>query len=1113
MPLQPASPAPGQQLTGTSQPDTSLAHPQGPRGRPERSVGEVNQRKAERRAEIERRCLQLDPPIKATTLPYMDAFNNAMQIPMALNDNAWEVLKPRLIAQHDAALKKEEAFLAINKNSQPPTEQRRKNEEELKQAQALLERQHNEAQRPVREKLAAYADELIRSDWNGGAGVVKDNAPQFAADLLIYVRSKFFEGVGESDDLLQPRTPFTPSRSLPGKTDQHLTLEDMKWVYETKIKPITQRYSKEIFLCGACDIDRKHYALDAVIQHYAAKHTHQFSNGTAVVYWKADWPSEPPFDKKPIRSPRNRPVDHNGVSPMYQRDLGRPHYTDSLFAMPEHTYPSRSGLVMTPDVAYHPPVRYAASAYSVDDEVHQPGARLVPIQGTIAGTQMYGSGAGYETYFVPVSPASPAFSARGLAAAPYRGQTSDAYQRPYPLHHYDTMSPAGMNGYGPQPISLIPATRLDHRSLAQPGQPAGFHQIQVTEVARNAREIWDDTDGIESLPDSVRTHVIIQHVVLRFREKYTNEPTLTLFTDALLSDSHMKPLQTLDGLFCKSCTVQDDSINHSDDIRTEYKLPDLLKHFQSSHMESAIPPRTPYTGLDIPRPDWKFDMVQLPDERTIRELRRSPGMTNYKLNLITIVLSRYFEYRLPRLDGHPEDFRPGISIPKTNEITPLLPRPASPSIPRDGARDYTPLEVHETALGRAPLTTIQQHPRAEEATEIPPDDEYNPHDPHRPAAARLGPVLEYADEFKHAHSGPRMPPDPRYAYDDQVARPPPYRLVPAASPRRRFYDSQYYSHPDDQDPAPRRGYLGNEHDLHTRYVPTTSQYLRKPIHDRELEFDGDRDHEREQDPIQQVKIEEHTSPHASVTGTTHFLNNYRVDGDTELSSLPDRASNNASSDRTGRNHAGPRHLLDRLEAQDRPGTGVTSRKGTPRKAVSRGGASTRSRSPSVPRDDARFPDAQRYLRNPANVSFDHEPPQQAQYSDTRYLERPIYEDTLVPQHYVPVSRYRARSPGLAQQSMELRYVEARPLPRYQYSDDDMYEQPGREYVQVMPRGGHAPQQIERRIVQNNFPEYVEPDGRYGHAVDERNSRAYHEAPPPPRREVRYNPYDDRRPYQ
>ena len=1112
MPLQPASPAPGQQPTGYSQPSSSLAQPQGPRGRPERSVGEVNQRKAERRAEIERRCLQLDPPIKATTLPYMDAFNNAMQIPMALNDNAWEVLKPRLIAQHDAALRKEEDFLATHKNSQPSTEQRRKNEEELKQAQTLLERQHNEAQRPVREKLATYADELIRSDWNGGTGVVKDNAPQFAADLLIYVRRKFFESFEESDDLLQSRTPFTPSRSLPGKTDQHLTLEDMKWVYETKIKPITQRYSKEIFLCGACDIDRKHYALDAVIQHYAAKHTHQFSNGTAVVYWKAEWPLEPPFDKKPIRSPRNRPIDHIGVSPMYQRDIGRPHYADSLYAMPEHTYPSRSGLVMTPDIAHRPPVRYAASAYSVDDEVHLPRARLIPIQGNIPGPQIYGSGAGYETYFVPVSPASPAFSARGLTAGPYRGQTTDAYQRPYPLHHYDpaTMSPVGMNGYGPQPISLVPAKRLDHRVLTQPGHPAGFHQIQVTEVARNAREIWDDTDGIESLPDSVRTHVVIHHVVLRFREKYTNEPTLTLFTDALLNDSLMKPLQTLDGLVCKSCTVQDDSVNYSDHIRIRYKLPDLLKHFQSSHMESAIPPRTPYTGLDIPRPDWKFDMVQLPDERTIRELRRAPGMTNYKLTLIATVLSTYFEGSLPRLDGNPEEFRRDVSIPTANEITPLLTRPASPSIPRDDAREYTPLDLHETSLGRAPVTTIQHHPRAELATEVPLDNEY---DPHRPAGARLGPILEYAGDFKQAHSKPSELPDPRYTYHERAAPPPPYRLASTVSPKRRFYESEYYSHPHDVGLAPRRRYAGDEHDIHMRYVATASQYLRRPTRDRDLEFDADRDHERAQDPIQQVKIEEHTSPHASVTGTTHFLNSFRVDGDPEVSSLPDRASNNASSDRTGRNHAGPRHLLDRLEAQDRPGTGVTSRKGTPRKAVSRGGASTRSRSPSVPGDEARYPEAQKYLRNPANVAFDHEPPQQAQYSDTRYLERPLYENTLLPQHYIPVSRYRARSPSLGQQSMELRYVEAQPLPRYQYSDDDLYEQPGREYVQVMPRGGHAPQQIERRIVQNDFPEYVQPDGRYGHAVDERNGRAYHEAPPPPRRQVRYDPYDDRRPYQ
>lgn len=1045
----------------------------------------------------------------------MDAFINAMQISMTLNDNAWEVLKPRLVAQHDSALRKEEDFLTVNKNFQPQAEQRRENEEQLRQAQILLERQHDETQRPVREKLAAYADELIRSDWGGGAGVVKENAPQFAADLLIYVRRKFVEILDESGKLLETHGSLTASNSLESHTDQHLTLEDMKWVYETKIKPITQHYSKEIFLCGACEFDRKHYALDAVIQHYAAKHTHTFSHGSATVYWKADWPLVPPFDPKPIRSPRNRPLDHNGVSPMYQRDFGRPQHVDPIFASPEQTYHARSGVTMTPDMAPRPLARYAASAYSVDEEIYQPRTRLVPVQANVSRSAVYANGAGYETYYVPVSPASPGFSTHVLPAGPYRGHPAEVYQRPYPVQRYDSsmMSPAGMNGYGPQPSQVNQASRLDHHPLTHPGQPSGFHQIQIAELARNARAIWDGTDGIDDLPDSVRTHVIIHHVVLRFHEKYTNEPTLTLFTDALLNNSQVKPLTTLDGLICKACTSQNDNSNQR---RTQYKLPDLLKHFQTIHVEGTIPPMIPYTDLEIPRPDWKFDMVQLPDERSIKNLIHSPGMTDSKLHLIATVLSRYFEHSRSTLDRAPQTLLSSASIPPTDETARPPTRPTSPSISQEDVQNYIPLDEHPIDSERRPAITVQDHQGGQSAINAPREDEY---DPHRPAAPRTGPFVEYNYDFEQPRSSVREPLRSRYDLDDRDPPPRPYVFRGDASPRRSFYNEDTYGPPLHREPASRRRYIEDEHDVHMRYVPNTSQYLHRPTREKDIGFDVERERERARDTIPQVKTEEaRTPPRDSATGAAQFLSSFIIDGDSadhrgtlNEASLPDRGSNNASSNRTGRNLAGPRHLRDRLEAQDRPGTGIASRNGTPRKAISRGGASARSRSPSaVPREDPRFAEAHPYLRHPADAVFDHEPVQQAQYADPRYAERSMYEDELIPQHYIPVNEYRARSPGLGQLNIPLRYVEARPLARYNYPDNHLYEQPAREYVQVMPLGG--PQQIEHHMAQENFPQYVEHGANYGRAIDDRGGQAYHGAPPP-RREVRYDPYDDRRRYQ
>ena len=57
--------------------------------------------------------------------------------------------------------------------------------------------------------------------------------------------------------------------------------------------------------------------------------------------------------------------------------------------------------MMTPDAAPPPVARYAASAYSVDEEVYHATGRLVPIQPRLPGPATYANGAGYKTYYVP----------------------------------------------------------------------------------------------------------------------------------------------------------------------------------------------------------------------------------------------------------------------------------------------------------------------------------------------------------------------------------------------------------------------------------------------------------------------------------------------------------------------------------------------------------------------------------------------------------------------------------------------------------------------------------------------------------------------------------------
>ncbi|KAL1965319.1 hypothetical protein VTN77DRAFT_5921 [Rasamsonia byssochlamydoides] len=88
---------------------TSFTQPQPPRA--ERSLRDVNEAKALRRAEIERRCLDLDPPLTAAVLSHMDSFSAAIQIPHPFTDRDWDILKPRLLAQREIAERREQERL------------------------------------------------------------------------------------------------------------------------------------------------------------------------------------------------------------------------------------------------------------------------------------------------------------------------------------------------------------------------------------------------------------------------------------------------------------------------------------------------------------------------------------------------------------------------------------------------------------------------------------------------------------------------------------------------------------------------------------------------------------------------------------------------------------------------------------------------------------------------------------------------------------------------------------------------------------------------------------------------------------------------------------------
>ncbi|KEF59041.1 uncharacterized protein A1O9_03884 [Exophiala aquamarina CBS 119918] len=298
-----------------------------------RTPEEVERTKLERRKEIERRCQQLLPPIMPATLEFMDAFQAALQISLPMDDNQWEVLKPRLLAQRMEALRKQDTQERLSRDPAAQLEERQLIEQESRVAQDNVDHMWSVLKIPCRDKISQYARKFIQITWSDGNGVTKGTSSKFAAEVLCHVRQQFEDGIDQEDRMLELKGTAFPQDS-DSLALRKLRLEDMKWTFEEFVKPHTEKFGKDLFLCSVCDNNQKLFSFEAVIQHYAAKHTHAFSRGNAVVSWKAEWPLEPPFDPSP-----NIPWVRDGSQPIAHMRMQAP-YNSRAWTAPTEPVPA-----------------------------------------------------------------------------------------------------------------------------------------------------------------------------------------------------------------------------------------------------------------------------------------------------------------------------------------------------------------------------------------------------------------------------------------------------------------------------------------------------------------------------------------------------------------------------------------------------------------------------------------------------------------------------------------------------------------------------------------------------------------------------------------------------
>ncbi|KAL8760868.1 MAG: hypothetical protein Q9184_002956 [Pyrenodesmia sp. 2 TL-2023] len=711
-----------------------------PAPRPERSIKDANEAKAVRRAEIERRCSLFDPPLLPHILNHMESFQAAIQISTPLTDFAWDVLKPRLLAQRAGAERKDLERVQQNELLQSELKQRRHHDGQSKEFKESVDRHWDSVQAPVRDRLGVLADAAIDQRWSGGKVVTKENCPRFAADILLCARQQFYDEVARAKETAamtgQP-TKCDPPNGPPTLT---LTLENMKWLFDTKIKPITENYQRELFLCNACDDNFKFYGFEGVIQHYAAKHTTSLSMGSIVVYWRAEWPDEPPFNPEPSFS---KSAHYKVPSPA---DAG----TSAWNGADEQLYhPSSSGYDMNID-GNSTQILNGTSTDSI--EPFNSGQATAYSDSTYSAT--------FHPRYPPTS--APTSNPNGLSSAyaqntqsghasQWQGNTAvpasvsrvgQDFGAQYAGYNYPgTFGPQGSapgTVYGAQALVQTIAPRPAHfdSSRNSAAQLTEEYQQQMNEMAKQAREVWYNTSSIKDMPASVRIYVVIHHMAARCAAKFSTVPSLALFLDGLDNNAQMRPVRSLNGLACKMCVTEQNMRNSADQQalppagdRRLYTLPHLLNHFRTAHLDGPQAFASPNSGPNGPQYDWTRDMIELPETRLIAELVNSFGLDDNKLELIARAFPGVFPSPLPKLSALRN---PGL-VPNLREF------PSMPMIKDDRSRShgYSGPNCTSVAMGDGPDTTRAGGPQSgsrplsqiSRLSEPPGEDEYDPHKP------------------------------------------------------------------------------------------------------------------------------------------------------------------------------------------------------------------------------------------------------------------------------------------------------------------------------------------------------------------------------------------------
>ena len=567
----------------------------------------------------------------------MPAFQAAILIAVPLDDKAWDVLRPKLQEQRENAENEEKRRLERVAASTRQKEERKAQDLVLKEVKEKTEKEWDEVQSKVKEALGKIADELV-GGWSGP--INKETAPKFAADVLMRTRERYYKEFPHSTEDPEHRKPLDPSAAggaalLELPSAKRLVLENMKFVFDTRIKPLTDPHTKDLFFCNGCVQHSKMYGFEGVIQHYAAKHTTFMTLGSTIVHWKSSWPFTPPFQPNPSARPQHQhhmniahyPMSHNMGHVRNNRNA----YGGSMVQIPPPPPPPLPSMYSQGHHGFQPP-----HAMHQHYQGHQHPNQQHPQHPQHPQHQ----------HQAPQLPPRPAHQ---IAPAHYQPQpppTPPVYNQQYPYQQHAQISP---RSYGPGPSQTLPVSPAAAIPPPPPPPPppplapatysSRPYNDEVNFVAGIAKEAWQQLSGIKDLPVSIRVYFVIQRTSSQFKARYGREVDFHIFQEALKEQQLMRSMRNANGLYCLSCASTGGTPVTLPGQGRVFAFHNLLAHFDSIHVQR---------NRLGDRFDWKIHMIKLPDLEEISALKNAPGMDDKKLQAL--------------IEAFPAAFPPGTTL-------------------------------------------------------------------------------------------------------------------------------------------------------------------------------------------------------------------------------------------------------------------------------------------------------------------------------------------------------------------------------------------------------------------------------------------------------------------